>query len=134
MEGQGSASTTRQAGGKKRTRPEHPGLMKGEKKRLCGLMDCKKLSPDASMHAVQNERLPLRVVVQVLSFELVRAAAAAAASTIDTAGGEVVPARSLLPKEDGNSYGSSRSAVTTVTEDDQWLRLAIVRLGSIGSI
>ncbi|KAG8093016.1 hypothetical protein GUJ93_ZPchr0012g18847 [Zizania palustris] len=96
---------------------EHPGLTKGEKKRLCGLMDCKKLSPDASMHAVQNERLPLRVVVQVLSFEQVRAAAA----RVDVAGGEVVPARSLLPREDGNPYGSSRSAVTTATEteDDQ---------------
>ncbi|KAL5224910.1 hypothetical protein ABZP36_011549 [Zizania latifolia] len=99
---------------------EHPGLTKGEKKRLCGLMDCKKLSPDASMHAVQNERLPLRVVVQVLSFEQVRAAAAAGGS-VDAAGGEVVPARSLLPREDGNSYGSSRSAVTTATEDDQWV-------------
>ena len=28
-------------------------------------MDCKKLSMDACMHAAQNERLPLRVVVQV---------------------------------------------------------------------
>ena len=28
-------------------------------------MDCKKLSMDACMHAAQNDRLPLRVVVQV---------------------------------------------------------------------
>ncbi|CAN6356750.1 unnamed protein product [Urochloa humidicola] len=48
---------------------EHPGLSKSEKKRLCALMDCKKLTADASAHAVQNERLPLRVVVQVLFFE-----------------------------------------------------------------
>ncbi|KAI4997926.1 hypothetical protein ZWY2020_053268 [Hordeum vulgare] len=51
---------------------EHPSLSKSEKKRLCGLMDCKKLSQEACMHAVQNERLPLRVVVQVLFFEQVR--------------------------------------------------------------
>ena len=38
-------------------------------------MDVKKLTMDASMHAAQNERLPLRVVVQVLFFEQVRAAA-----------------------------------------------------------
>jgi hypothetical protein len=65
------------------------------------------------MHAVQNERLPLRVVVQVLFFEQLRASAA-------TGNGPDLPAgvRSLLPRENGNSYGSSRSAATTYTEDD----------------
>ncbi|KAF5791588.1 putative BTB/POZ domain, NPH3 domain, NPH3/RPT2-like family protein [Helianthus annuus] len=51
---------------------EHPGIGKSEKKRICRLMDCRKLSPDACKHAVQNERLPLRVVVQVLFFEQLR--------------------------------------------------------------
>ncbi|CAL1353092.1 unnamed protein product [Linum trigynum] len=59
---------------------EHPGLSKDERKKLCGVMDVKKLTPDASMHAAQNERLPLRLVVQVLFFEQVRAAAAVAAA------------------------------------------------------
>ncbi|XP_043706396.1 BTB/POZ domain-containing protein NPY1-like isoform X2 [Telopea speciosissima] len=54
---------------------EHPNLMKIEKKKICGLMDVKKLSMDGCMHAAQNECLPLRVVVQVLFFEQVRAAA-----------------------------------------------------------
>ncbi|KAJ1690177.1 hypothetical protein LUZ63_014332 [Rhynchospora breviuscula] len=92
---------------------EHPGLSKSEKKRLCGLMDCKRLSPEACMHAVQNERLPLRVVVQVLFFEQLRASAG-------SGNGHDLPAgvRSLLPRENGNSYGSSRSAATTYTEDD----------------
>lgn len=54
---------------------EHPNLTKVERKKICGLMDVKKLSLDASMHAAQNERLPLRVVVQVLFFEQVRASA-----------------------------------------------------------
>jgi hypothetical protein len=92
---------------------EHPSLSKSEKKRLCSLMDCKKLTAEASSHAVQNERLPLRVVVQVLFFEQLRASAA-------SAGGDT--AASLLPRENGNSYGSCRSASTTVTttEDDQW--------------
>ncbi|KAK9067008.1 hypothetical protein SSX86_014332 [Deinandra increscens subsp. villosa] len=52
---------------------EHPGIGKSEKKRICRLMDCRKLSPDACRHVVQNERLPLRVVVQVLFFEQLRA-------------------------------------------------------------
>lgn len=55
---------------------EHSGLTKSERKNLCGLMDVKKLTTDASMHAAQNEQLPLRVVVQVLFFEQARAAAA----------------------------------------------------------
>ncbi|XP_057959756.1 BTB/POZ domain-containing protein NPY1 [Malania oleifera] len=54
---------------------EHPSMTKSERKKICGLMDVKKLTMDASMHAAQNERLPLRVVVQVLFFEQVRAAA-----------------------------------------------------------
>ncbi|KAF5797076.1 putative NPH3 domain-containing protein [Helianthus annuus] len=49
--------------------PEHPWIGKSIKKRVCRLMDCRKLSPDACKHTVQNERLPLRVVVQVLFFE-----------------------------------------------------------------
>ncbi|CAH2077328.1 unnamed protein product [Thlaspi arvense] len=53
---------------------EHPELTKSEKKRLCGLMDVRKLTSEASTHAAQNERLPLRVVVQVLYFEQLRAA------------------------------------------------------------
>ncbi|XP_062202887.1 BTB/POZ domain-containing protein NPY4-like [Phragmites australis] len=97
----------------------HPGMSKSEKKRLSALMDCKKLSADASAHAVQNERLPLRVVVQVIFFEQVRQSSVSAAG-----GARSAPARSLLlPKEDGNgtSCGSSRSAATTATtEDDQW--------------
>lgn len=56
---------------------EHPSLTKVERKKICGLLDVKKLTMDASMHAAQNERLPLRVVVQVLFFEQVRASASA---------------------------------------------------------
>ncbi|KAL1316152.1 BTB/POZ domain-containing protein NPY4 [Arachis ipaensis] len=91
---------------------EHPGISKGEKKRICRLMDCRKLSADACMHAVQNERLPLRVVVQVLFFEQMRAAA--------TSGGTGTPElpgsmRSMLP---AGSQGSSRS--TTSNTEEEW--------------
>lgn len=94
-------------------------MKKGERKKICSLMDCKKLTADACMHAVQNERLPLRLVVQILFFEQLRQSAASTA----TAGHELDPpgsARSLLPRENGGgaSYGSSRSAATTNTEDE----------------
>ncbi|KAK4439489.1 BTB/POZ domain-containing protein [Sesamum alatum] len=48
---------------------EHPELSKTEKKQLCRVLDCQKLSPEVRAHAVRNERLPLRTVVQVLFFE-----------------------------------------------------------------
>ncbi|WOL06440.1 BTB/POZ domain-containing protein NPY1-like [Canna indica] len=64
---------------------EHPILSKAEKKRICGLMDAKKLSTEASVHAAQNERLPLRVVVQVLFFEQQKAAGGVSAPMINDA-------------------------------------------------
>lgn len=75
-------------------------MTKAEKKTICGLLDVKKLSPRASMHAAQNDRLPLRVVVQVLFFEQLRASAAAA---------------------NNNSHGSAR---TTANIGEDWERPA----------
>ncbi|KAE9589350.1 hypothetical protein Lal_00000063 [Lupinus albus] len=88
---------------------EHPGISKGERKRICKLMDCRKLSVDACLHAVQNERLPLRVVVQVLYFEQVRTAASSGTSTPDIPKG--------IKDLNCGSNGSSRSG-TTNPEDD----------------
>lgn len=50
----------------------HPRLTNSEREQLCRLMNCQKLSLEASTHAAQNERLPLRVIVQVLFFEQLR--------------------------------------------------------------
>ncbi|OAY76543.1 BTB/POZ domain-containing protein NPY2 [Ananas comosus] len=89
---------------------EHPSMNKSDRKKLCGLIDCKRLSPDACGHAVQNERLPSRMAVQVLYHEQARAcatAAAAAANCRSDSGGIT-------------SYGSSRSAGTTNTTEDEW--------------
>ncbi|KAL5756307.1 hypothetical protein ACOSQ2_021053 [Xanthoceras sorbifolium] len=47
----------------------HPGVSKQERKLLCRLIDSRKLSPEASLHAAQNERLPVRAVIQVLFSE-----------------------------------------------------------------
>ncbi|CAF1984108.1 BnaC07g15870D [Brassica napus] len=75
---------------------QHPGISKSEKKSICRLMDCRKLSQEACAHAVQNERLPLRVVVQILFFEQVRPTA-----------------KPLLPPS--TSHGSSRKT----TEEEE---------------
>lgn len=64
----------------------HPTLTEHERKRLCRVMDCQKLSIDACMHAAQNERLPLRIVVQVLFSEQVKISNAIANSSLKDAG------------------------------------------------
>ncbi|GJN07145.1 hypothetical protein PR202_ga24947 [Eleusine coracana subsp. coracana] len=50
----------------------HPSLTDSECKKLCKLIDCQKLSQDASSHAAQNDRLPIQLVVRVLYFEQLR--------------------------------------------------------------
>lgn len=99
---------------------EHPDLTKAEKKKICSLMDCKKLSPEACMHVVQNDRLPLRVVVQVLFFEQLRQSTAAGA----------VPYQSLVPH--AVSYGSSRSSMTRTNTASEWD--GVPTAGDLGSL
>ncbi|XWS69081.1 hypothetical protein CRYUN_Cryun04dG0149000 [Craigia yunnanensis] len=95
----------------------HPDLNKSERKRLCRILDCKKLSVEACMHAAQNEKLPLRVVVQVLFFEQARAA---------TAGGKVaeLPSniKALLVSHniDPSRPSGPLSTTTSIPADDQW--------------
>ncbi|CAH2065389.1 unnamed protein product [Thlaspi arvense] len=48
---------------------EHPWLSDKDKEQLCNIMDYQRLSIDACAHASHNDRLPLRVVLQVLFFE-----------------------------------------------------------------
>lgn len=47
----------------------HPRVGKEERKDVCRLIDSRKLSPEACLHAAQNERLPVRAVIQVLFSE-----------------------------------------------------------------
>ncbi|KAM7516465.1 hypothetical protein LguiA_006048 [Lonicera macranthoides] len=47
----------------------HPAISDTEKKKICSVMDCQKLSKEACAHAAQNDRLPVQTVVQVLYYE-----------------------------------------------------------------
>ncbi|KAK3150808.1 hypothetical protein QOZ80_3AG0238080 [Eleusine coracana subsp. coracana] len=47
----------------------HPHLSEAERKKVCKVMDCQKLSREACAHAAQNDRLPVQTVVQVLYHE-----------------------------------------------------------------
>ncbi|KAL2332425.1 hypothetical protein Fmac_020006 [Flemingia macrophylla] len=48
----------------------HPGVSKQERKGLCRLLDSRKLTAEASLHAAQNERLPVRAVIQVNAMQV----------------------------------------------------------------
>lgn len=61
---------------------------------ICGLLDCQKLTLEACTHAAQNERLPLRAVVQVLFFEQLQLRHAIAGTLI---AGEGAPQDSSRP-------------------------------------
>lgn len=48
---------------------EHPDLSKPERKQLCQLINCHKLSPEVRSLAIANDQLPLRTLVQLLFIE-----------------------------------------------------------------
>ncbi|CAL9248580.1 unnamed protein product [Arabidopsis halleri] len=62
----------------------HEKIEKCERKKLCRILDCKKLSVEASKKAAQNELLPLRVIVQILFVEQARATIATTTNNITT--------------------------------------------------
>nr|XP_043623182.1 BTB/POZ domain-containing protein At1g67900 [Erigeron canadensis]XP_043623183.1 BTB/POZ domain-containing protein At1g67900 [Erigeron canadensis] len=95
----------------------HPNLNKTERKRICRILDCKKLSMEVCMHAAQNELLPLRVVVQVLFYEQARTA---------MSGGQLtdLPSniKALLAAQDvaSKAPGSISTNRSMVQPEDQW--------------
>ncbi|KAM1348015.1 hypothetical protein EV1_036785 [Malus domestica] len=94
---------------------EHGDLSKADKKRLCHILDCQKLSPEVRAHAVKNERLPLRIVVQVLFFEQERdrdSNSKAAAATPDRRKHKPLPVTPSQSQEPG------KQTVPTSRESD----------------
>ncbi|KAG0464052.1 hypothetical protein HPP92_020121 [Vanilla planifolia] len=55
---------------------EHPWLPEREREQLCTIINWSRLSFEACTHASQNERLPLRFILQVLFFEQMQLRAA----------------------------------------------------------
>ncbi|CAN4126068.1 unnamed protein product [Withania somnifera] len=45
---------------------KHRYLTDWEREEICRVLDCSKMSPEACEHAAQNEKLPVRVMVQIL--------------------------------------------------------------------
>ncbi|CAN6239849.1 unnamed protein product [Urochloa humidicola] len=97
----------------------HPEMDKSSRKKLCRVLNCRKLSETASMHAAQNDLLPLRVVVQVLFFENARAAAAGHAAASSRVAGVAGGVKALLAKTRREAEGGGKEVVV---KDEQRLR------------
>ncbi|CAO2830769.1 unnamed protein product [Amaranthus hypochondriacus] len=83
----------------------HPSISEQERRRLCRIMDCQKLSLDACMHVAQNDRLPLKIVIQVLFSEQVKMRSAMQ-SKEETIGGNT--------HEDDESWSSTKKEMNTL--------------------
>ncbi|KAI3461339.1 hypothetical protein Pfo_018002 [Paulownia fortunei] len=110
----------------------HSWLSEKDREQLCSIIDFQKLSIDACAHASQNERLPLRVILQVLFFEQMqlRTALAGCLHVLDA---ESAPAASLaVPNEINEIAGQrvQRDGWVTVVRENQVLKVDMERMRS----
>ncbi|KAJ4930486.1 hypothetical protein NE237_016322 [Protea cynaroides] len=87
----------------------HPWLTDSEREQLCRVMNCQKLSLEACTHAAQNERLPLRLIVQVLFFEQLRLRTSIAGwffVSDNLENSQNQPGNLSLPKHEGSSQAN----------------------------
>ncbi|KAL1217019.1 BTB/POZ domain-containing protein [Cardamine amara subsp. amara] len=95
----------------------HPWISEAEREKICGVMDCQKLTLEACTHAAQNERLPLRAVVQVLFFEQLQLRHAIA-GTLVLAAQSPSPSQSTEPRLSSTAAIRNLTITETVTEGD----------------
>lgn len=96
----------------------HPRLTAEERDRVVGVVDCRKLTVEACTHAAQNERLPLRAVLQVLFFEQLQLRRAIAGTLL-------APSAGAAPREAAAWRGA-----TALAQDSQVLRLDMDSMAS----
>ncbi|KVI02640.1 BTB/POZ fold, partial [Cynara cardunculus var. scolymus] len=109
----------------------HQWIPESDREKVSGVLDCRKLTLEACTHAAQNERLPLRAVVQVLFFEQLQLRHAIAgtlmAADMGPSDSERSPARRQEVVEDDETVveegedGTWRAAV----RENQVLRLGM---------
>ncbi|XP_027346249.1 BTB/POZ domain-containing protein At5g66560 isoform X2 [Abrus precatorius] len=102
----------------------HPWVSEAERDKICGLLDCQKLTLEACTHAAQNERLPLRAVVQVLFFEQLQLRHAIA-GTLMAAEAAAEPARQSATLEREAEEGGEGLALEHVQEGSSTWRVAV---------
>lgn len=107
----------------------HTWLSDKDKEQLCNIIDYQKLSIDACAHASQNERLPLRVILQVLFFEQLqlRTALAGCLHVIDT---ESAPVGPTTLSSDMAGQIVQRDGWVTVVRENQVLKVDLEQMRS----
>lgn len=92
-----------------------------ERKKVCSIMDCQKLSREACAHAAQNNRLPVQTVVQVLYYEQQRLRDAVNGNT---SGGES-PA---LYNNSSNNNGPLSEELSSLRRENDDLKIELVKM------
>ncbi|GMP49889.1 hypothetical protein CsSME_00016710 [Camellia sinensis var. sinensis] len=107
----------------------HPNMKDSERYRLCKTINCQKLSQEACSHAVQNERLPVQMAVQVLYFEQIRLRNAMNGSHNQLFFGSV---NGQFPQRSGSGAGSGyispRDNYALVRRENRELKLEVARM------
>ncbi|XP_004509199.1 BTB/POZ domain-containing protein At5g66560 [Cicer arietinum] len=106
----------------------HPWVSESEREKICGLLDCQKLTLEACTHAAQNERLPLRAVVQVLFFEQLQLRHAIAETLMAAeTGAETGRNSAALDREEENGGGNLQLGLVSehVQEGSSTWRVAV---------
>ncbi|GLT39072.1 hypothetical protein SLA2020_132800 [Shorea laevis] len=116
----------------------HPWLPESESEKICGVIDYQKFTLEACTHAAQNERLPLRAVIQVLFMEQLQLRCAVArtllaAETTQTEAGRLSAMRRENGEgegEEGPSLGAEGESSTrrAAVRENQVLRLDMVSM------
>ncbi|XP_004509079.1 BTB/POZ domain-containing protein SR1IP1-like isoform X2 [Cicer arietinum] len=103
----------------------HPFLSDTDRKKVCSMMDCQKLSREARAHAAQNNRLPVQSVAQVLYYDQQR-------RRNDMDGIGSVGSESPLTPENRNVYSSElypvSNEVSKLRRENEELKLEIAKL------
>ncbi|XVF59305.1 hypothetical protein PTKIN_Ptkin07bG0265000 [Pterospermum kingtungense] len=102
----------------------HPTISDLERKKVCSLMDCQKLSREACAHAAQNDRLPVQTVVQVLYYEQQRLRDVMNGS-ISSGGSPAISTRVSLYPTDIHPVSDELSSLKRENED---LKLELVKM------
>ncbi|GFY93743.1 phototropic-responsive NPH3 family protein [Actinidia rufa] len=103
----------------------HPDLSDTERKKVCSVMNCQKLSREAYAHAVQNDRLPVQTVVQVLYHEQLRLREAMTGSLTGSESPALLPQKSNLYKTDLLQVPDDLSGLK---RENQELKLELVKM------
>ncbi|KAE8703792.1 BTB/POZ domain-containing protein [Hibiscus syriacus] len=100
----------------------HPWIPESEREKLCGVLNCQKLTLEACTHAAQNERLPLRLVVQVVFFEQLQLRHAIAGTSIAAETAPLIAGRALEIRREEEEKTEEEGTAASLLRGEQGRR------------